>query len=165
MVETADLNPDVIDASDAIFSAGGDGIFLMAANKVVDRNKPVIGVNTGNCRTGENSQPHLIRVGEKNPKEPKGFLLKSFIPTPFMSLAIMQGLTGFFDGIPRSYPQRGTSMPAQALYEHFGPWDRQADDGELPLADEKENPALDDQTEGRALSRPDHAQRPNSRFF
>ena len=47
VVENADLNPDVIDASDAVFSAGGDGIFLMAANKVVDRNKPVIGINTG----------------------------------------------------------------------------------------------------------------------
>lgn len=55
VLETADLNPDVIDASDAIFSAGGDGIFLMAANKVVDRNKPVIGVNTDPTR----SEGHL----------------------------------------------------------------------------------------------------------
>ena len=47
MEENADLNREVIDESDVIFSAGGDGIFLMAANKVVDRDKPVIGINTG----------------------------------------------------------------------------------------------------------------------
>ena len=47
VVENADLNEDVIEKSDAVFSAGGDGIFLMAANKIVDRNKPIIGINTG----------------------------------------------------------------------------------------------------------------------
>ena len=47
VVENAELNEDVIAQSDAVFSAGGDGIFLMAANKVVDINKPVIGINTG----------------------------------------------------------------------------------------------------------------------
>ena len=47
MVENPELNPEMIEASDAIFSAGGDGIFLMAATKVVDPAKPVIGINTG----------------------------------------------------------------------------------------------------------------------
>ena len=56
-------------------------------------------------------------------------------------------------------------MPAQALHEHFGPRHRQAADGEFSLANEKENPPLDDQAEGRPVSRPDHAQGPNSRFF
>jgi len=55
VLENADLNEDVIDESDAIFSAGGDGIFLMAANKVVNRNKPVIGINTDPTR----SEGHL----------------------------------------------------------------------------------------------------------
>lgn len=55
VVENADLNREVIDESDVIFSAGGDGIFLMAANKVVDRDKPVIGINTDPTR----SEGHL----------------------------------------------------------------------------------------------------------
>jgi len=55
VVENPELNPEMIEASDAIFSAGGDGIFLMAATKVVDPAKPVIGINTDPTR----SEGHL----------------------------------------------------------------------------------------------------------
>jgi NAD+ kinase len=38
-----------IDWSDAIFTAGGDGTFLLAAAKITDSSKPVVGLNTDLC--------------------------------------------------------------------------------------------------------------------
>lgn len=55
VVDNAELTGDLVSASDAVFTAGGDGIFLMAANKVVDKAKPVIGINTDPTR----SEGHL----------------------------------------------------------------------------------------------------------
>ncbi|CAI5443898.1 unnamed protein product [Caenorhabditis angaria] len=37
---------EAVDWADAVFSAGGDGTFLMASSKVKTKNKPVIGINT-----------------------------------------------------------------------------------------------------------------------
>lgn len=37
---------DLINWADTIISIGGDGTFLMAANKIVDQSKPVIGFNS-----------------------------------------------------------------------------------------------------------------------
>ena len=39
-----------IENTNAIFSAGGDGTFLMAAAKVLGHDKPVIGINTDPVR-------------------------------------------------------------------------------------------------------------------
>ncbi len=39
-----------IDWADAVLTAGGDGTFLLAATKIVDSSKPVIGVNTDTCK-------------------------------------------------------------------------------------------------------------------
>ncbi|CAI4227059.1 unnamed protein product [Auanema sp. JU1783] len=41
-----DYNENAVQWADCIMSAGGDGTFLMAASKIKDRNKPVIGINT-----------------------------------------------------------------------------------------------------------------------
>lgn len=45
-----DYNENVIAWADAIFSAGGDGTFLLAASKVKSSHKPVIGINTDPLR-------------------------------------------------------------------------------------------------------------------
>lgn len=37
---------DLINWADTIISIGGDGTYLMAANKIVDQSKPVIGFNS-----------------------------------------------------------------------------------------------------------------------
>ena len=36
--------------ADAIFTAGGDGTFLLAAAKIADCKKPLIGINTDSCK-------------------------------------------------------------------------------------------------------------------
>lgn len=41
-----DYNDAAVSWADAIFSAGGDGTFLLAASRVKDPDKPVIGINT-----------------------------------------------------------------------------------------------------------------------
>ncbi|XP_041358859.1 NAD kinase 2, mitochondrial-like [Gigantopelta aegis] len=46
VVTRFDFNSDVIKWADVIFTAGGDGTFLLAASKVLDKSKPVIGINT-----------------------------------------------------------------------------------------------------------------------
>ncbi|CAG5130998.1 unnamed protein product [Candidula unifasciata] len=40
------LNHAVLDWADVVFTAGGDGTFLLAANKFLNTNKPLIGINT-----------------------------------------------------------------------------------------------------------------------
>ena len=45
-----DCEPELINWADAIFTAGGDGMFLMAASKVRDQSIPVIGINTDPIR-------------------------------------------------------------------------------------------------------------------
>ncbi|UYV83592.1 NADK2 [Cordylochernes scorpioides] len=42
---------DLIDWADVIFTAGGDGTFLMAASKITSSDKPVIGVNSDPSRS------------------------------------------------------------------------------------------------------------------
>lgn len=37
---------DLINWADTVISVGGDGTYLMAANKVDDQSKPVIGLNS-----------------------------------------------------------------------------------------------------------------------
>lgn len=46
LVQRWDYNEENIDWADVIFTAGGDGTFLLAASKIRNRNKPVIGINT-----------------------------------------------------------------------------------------------------------------------
>uniref|UniRef100_A0A1I7YID4 NAD kinase 2, mitochondrial n=1 Tax=Steinernema glaseri TaxID=37863 RepID=A0A1I7YID4_9BILA len=46
IVKRFNYTDDVIDWADAIFSAGGDGTFLLAASKIKTRDKAVIGINT-----------------------------------------------------------------------------------------------------------------------
>ncbi|XP_073477353.1 NAD kinase 2, mitochondrial isoform X5 [Aquarana catesbeiana] len=46
VVKRRDYDEATVRWADAIISAGGDGTMLLAASKVLDRSKPVIGVNT-----------------------------------------------------------------------------------------------------------------------
>jgi len=46
VVQRWDYTADNLNWADAVFSAGGDGTFLLAASKVLNRSKPVIGINT-----------------------------------------------------------------------------------------------------------------------
>ncbi|XP_053557185.1 NAD kinase 2, mitochondrial isoform X2 [Bombina bombina] len=55
LVKRRDYNEEMVQWADAIISAGGDGTMLLAASKVLDRFKPVIGVNTD----PERSEGHL----------------------------------------------------------------------------------------------------------
>ncbi|KAE8636491.1 hypothetical protein XENTR_v10003011 [Xenopus tropicalis] len=55
LVKRRDYDEETVRWADAIISAGGDGTMLLAASKVQDRFKPVIGVNTD----PERSEGHL----------------------------------------------------------------------------------------------------------
>lgn len=55
VVKRRDYDEATVRWADAIISAGGDGTMLLAASKVLDRSKPVIGVNTD----PERSEGHL----------------------------------------------------------------------------------------------------------
>jgi NAD+ kinase len=52
VVERYDLHTsmDDFDWADCVFSAGGDGTFLMAASKIYNDLKPIIGINTDVCK-------------------------------------------------------------------------------------------------------------------
>ncbi|XP_038258473.1 NAD kinase 2, mitochondrial isoform X2 [Dermochelys coriacea] len=55
LVKRREYDEDTVRWADAVISAGGDGTMLLAASKVFDRFKPVIGVNTD----PERSEGHL----------------------------------------------------------------------------------------------------------
>ncbi|NXX97372.1 NAKD2 kinase, partial [Centropus bengalensis] len=55
LVKRREYNEETVRWADAIISAGGDGTMLLAASKVFDKLKPVIGVNTD----PERSEGHL----------------------------------------------------------------------------------------------------------
>ncbi|XP_053304099.1 NAD kinase 2, mitochondrial isoform X2 [Spea bombifrons] len=55
LVKRRDYDEETVRWADAVVSAGGDGTMLLAASKVLDRFKPVIGVNTD----PERSEGHL----------------------------------------------------------------------------------------------------------
>ncbi|XP_050770640.1 NAD kinase 2, mitochondrial-like [Gymnogyps californianus] len=55
LVKRQDYNEETVRWADAVISAGGDGTMLLAASKVFDKFKPVIGVNTD----PERSEGHL----------------------------------------------------------------------------------------------------------
>ncbi|PKK19914.1 NAD kinase 2, mitochondrial, transcript variant X2, partial [Columba livia] len=55
LVKRREYNEETVRWADAIISAGGDGTMLLAASKVFDKFKPVIGVNTD----PERSEGHL----------------------------------------------------------------------------------------------------------
>ncbi|PAV62473.1 hypothetical protein WR25_08591 isoform B [Diploscapter pachys] len=66
IVQRFDYTSEAIDWADAVFSAGGDGTFLMAASKIHNRDKPVIGINTDPegsegymCLMRKDSQEHF----------------------------------------------------------------------------------------------------------
>ncbi len=46
VVQRWDYDAEAVSWADAVFTAGGDGTFLLAASKVRDKHKPVIGINT-----------------------------------------------------------------------------------------------------------------------
>ena len=46
ILERFDFNSDAIDWADAVFTAGGDGTYLLAASKFLNKDKPLIGLNT-----------------------------------------------------------------------------------------------------------------------
>jgi len=45
-VKRFDYNDENVDWADMVVTAGGDGTFLMGSSKILDRNKPIIGINT-----------------------------------------------------------------------------------------------------------------------
>ena len=51
LIHRYDYDPSFVNWADVIFTAGGDGTFLMAASKVGGRSKPVIGINTDPIRS------------------------------------------------------------------------------------------------------------------
>ncbi|XP_032966846.1 NAD kinase 2, mitochondrial isoform X2 [Rhinolophus ferrumequinum] len=55
LVKRREYNEETVQWADAVIAAGGDGTMLLAASKVLDRLKPVIGVNTD----PERSEGHL----------------------------------------------------------------------------------------------------------
>uniref|UniRef100_A0AAY4E3C8 NAD kinase 2, mitochondrial n=1 Tax=Denticeps clupeoides TaxID=299321 RepID=A0AAY4E3C8_9TELE len=55
LVRRKEYDEETVRWADAVISAGGDGIMLLVASKVFDKNKPVIGVNTDPDR----SEGHL----------------------------------------------------------------------------------------------------------
>ncbi|XP_033869970.1 NAD kinase 2, mitochondrial isoform X2 [Acipenser ruthenus] len=55
LVKRGEYNEEIVQWADAIVSAGGDGTMLLVASKVMDRFKPVVGVNTD----PERSEGHL----------------------------------------------------------------------------------------------------------
>jgi len=55
IVKRLEYNDKVIKWADMIVTTGGDGTFLMGASKILDRSKPVIGINTDPTR----SEGHL----------------------------------------------------------------------------------------------------------
>ncbi|NXF05028.1 NAKD2 kinase, partial [Smithornis capensis] len=55
VVKRREYNEETVRWADAVISAGGDGTMLLAASKVFDKSKPVIGVNTD----PERSEGHL----------------------------------------------------------------------------------------------------------
>ncbi|XP_073400044.1 NAD kinase 2, mitochondrial isoform X2 [Dendrobates tinctorius] len=55
VVRRRDYDEETVRWADAVISAGGDGTMLLAASKVLDKSKPVIGVNTD----PERSEGHL----------------------------------------------------------------------------------------------------------
>lgn len=50
VVSRHQFTPDLIQWADVLFTAGGDGTYLLAASKVTDKNKPLIGINTDPSR-------------------------------------------------------------------------------------------------------------------
>ena len=46
MVSRANFSAESIEGADLVFSAGGDGTFLLAASKIHRPDLPLIGVNT-----------------------------------------------------------------------------------------------------------------------
>jgi NAD+ kinase len=55
VIQRHNYSKESIDWSDAVLTAGGDGTFLLAASKIIDSSKPVIGVNTDTCKHEMNS--------------------------------------------------------------------------------------------------------------
>jgi len=55
MVKRFEYNDEVVNWADIIVTTGGDGTFLMGASKILNRGKPIIGINTDPAR----SEGHL----------------------------------------------------------------------------------------------------------
>jgi len=55
MVKRFEYNDEVVNWADLIVTTGGDGTFLMGASKILNRGKPIIGINTDPAR----SEGHL----------------------------------------------------------------------------------------------------------
>ncbi|XP_076462186.1 NAD kinase 2, mitochondrial-like [Babylonia areolata] len=63
IVQRFELNSEAIDWADAVFTAGGDGTYLLAASKFFNKDKPLIGLNTD----PEKSEGHLLLPKRKYP--------------------------------------------------------------------------------------------------
>ncbi|KAL8600736.1 hypothetical protein ACOMHN_057324 [Nucella lapillus] len=63
ILQRFDLNAEAIDWADVVFTAGGDGTYLLAASKFLNTDKPLIGINTD----PEKSEGHLLLPKRKYP--------------------------------------------------------------------------------------------------
>lgn len=63
IVKRFDFSAQVIDWADAVFTAGGDGTYLLAASKFFNSDKPLIGLNTD----PDKSEGHLCLPKKKYP--------------------------------------------------------------------------------------------------
>jgi len=55
MVHRYDFHQSLIHWADVIFTAGGDGTFLMVASNIHDSSKPVVGINADPVRSRHTS--------------------------------------------------------------------------------------------------------------
>lgn len=50
VIHRYEFDKKLIDWADVIFTAGGDGTFLMVASNIKGRSKPIVGINTDPLR-------------------------------------------------------------------------------------------------------------------
>ncbi|KAK3090289.1 hypothetical protein FSP39_010669 [Pinctada imbricata] len=97
IVDRFHFNADLIEWADVVFTAGGDGTYLLAASKIDDSETPLIGINTDPLRSeGYLCLPKLNYSGDKfeaalkrildDGKSVLGFVLQCLVTMRTMSL-------------------------------------------------------------------------------
>uniref|UniRef100_A0A8C6N5K1 NAD(+) kinase n=1 Tax=Mus spicilegus TaxID=10103 RepID=A0A8C6N5K1_MUSSI len=120
LVKRREYDEETVRWADAVIAAGGDGTMLLAASKVLDRLKPVIGVNTD----PERSEGHLclpVRYTHSFPEALRRFSRGEFRDRSFYELFILivlefTALSLSAAGSEASGPQL---LPVRALNEVF----------------------------------------------
>lgn len=79
IVQRFEFTPSIIDWADAVFTAGGDGTYLLAASKFISSDKPLIGLNTD----PEKSEGHLCLPRRNYPASNFSAALKRMLDGDF----------------------------------------------------------------------------------